>query len=136
MAQKTPKLEALQGSPLGFYNAGAATLLASLRQGGDGYCGTGANFFPDLFVWLCSYFEAAPEMASDLQRFLSMAQMVVKHKYKTSAKQYLAMQGMPIQPVCRDQEVTFREDELETLIHMSELVEMHREEHGILVPEF
>jgi len=136
MEQKTPKLEALQGSPLGFYNAGAATLLASLKQGGDGYCGTGANFFPDLFVWLCSYFEAEPEMAADLQRFLSIAQMVVKNKYKTSAKRYLAMQGMPIQPVCRDQEVTFREDELATLTHMSELVEIQRKERSILVPEF
>lgn len=126
------KVAAIQGSPLKFFNANTPTLLDSLRVGAHGYCGTAANFFPDLFVWLCRYFKSEPEMASDLQRFLSVANRAVGHMYKTSAKQYLALQGVPVLPVCRDQTVVLKEDDLLTLQHLQELVDVQRDMLGLM----
>lgn len=134
MRSITKKIEAVRSSPLRFYNANVATLLASLKAGGDGFCGTGANFFPELYVWLCREFEAQPDAAADLQRFLSVAQKVVASKYKASAKKYLAMQGMDIGAVCRDMDAAFREDDVLTLQHLSELVADSRDALGIAAP--
>ena len=129
------KINTVSGSPLRYFKANTNYLLASLRAGADGYCGIAANFFPDLYVWMCHYFESDPEMAAELDRFLSVANYVVKHKYKTSAKQFLKTIGLPILPVCRDQEVTFREDELRAFEHLSDLVDAQRDVLGILAPE-
>ena len=128
------KIAAVKDTRLRFFNANVATLLDSLKAGGDGFCGTAANFFPELFVWLCRHFEAEPEAAADLHRFLSVAQRVVAHKYKASAKKYLAMQGMPIEAICRDAEVSFREDDLLTLTHLRELAATYREKLDIRAP--
>ena len=65
-----------------------------------------------------------------------MAQKVVASKYKASAKKYLAMQGMGIGTACRDLEVAFREDDVLTLHHLSELVADSREALGIASPVF
>lgn len=130
------KIRAVYGSPLKYYKANTVLLLDSLKLGGDGYCGTAANYFPDLYAWLCHYHESEPEMAAELQRFMSVANYVVKHKYKTAAKQFLNMIGLPILPVCRDQEVEFREDELTAFEHLKDLLEAQRDALGILAPEF
>lgn len=132
MGKISAKIAAIGGSPLKFFNANTPTLLDSLRAGAHGYCGTAANFFPDLFVWLCRYFKSEPEMAADLQRFLSVANRVVGHKYKTSAKQYLAHQGVPILPVCRDHSVVMKEDEILTLRHLQEMVDGQRDMLGLM----
>ena len=128
------KIEATRNSPLRFLNANTHVLLAALQRGGDGYCGIGANFFPDLYVWLCEEFESEPEAAARLHRFLSIAQKVVAHKYKASAKVFLGMLGLPVEPVCRDQKETFREDDLLVLDHLQEAAEEQRAELGIAAP--
>lgn len=129
------KIKAVVDSPLKYYKANTNYLLASLKAGADGYCGIAANFYPDLYVWLCHYFESEPEMAADLDRFLSVANYVVNNKYKASAKQYLKTVGLPIESVCRNQEVTFREDELLVFEHLRDLVDAQRDALGILGPE-
>jgi len=129
------KINAVSGSSLRYYKANTNFLLASLKAGADGYCGTAANFYPDLYVWICHYFESEPEMAAELDRFLSVANYVVKNKYKTSAKQFLKTIGLPIHPVCRDQKVDFKEDELMVFEHLRDLVDAQRDALGILAPE-
>jgi len=126
-----PKAEAVRDSSLRFFNANTPTLLASLKVGGDGYCGTAANFYPELFVWLCDNFRNAPELAEKVQQFLSVANPLAAHKYKTSAKLFLSMLGLPIEPVCRDSEVTFRDDELTMLRHLRGMVQAQREMLGL-----
>lgn len=127
-----PKLEAIEGSPLKFFNANTPTLLDSLLAGGDGYCGTAANFYPDLFAWMCHYFENEPELAADVQRFLSVANKVAGHKYKSSAKLYLSKLGLPILPICRDKEETFKAEDHVTLQHLIEFADTQRSMLGLL----
>ncbi len=132
MAVMQPKIDVVQGSSLRLLNANTPTLLSSLRAGGSGYCGTAANFFPDLFVWLCRYFKTEPDMADDLQRFLSVADFVVRHKYKTFAKQYLSQVGLQMLPVCRDKNVDLNEEDMLALKHLHELADMQRDVLGLL----
>jgi 4-hydroxy-tetrahydrodipicolinate synthase len=127
-----PKLEAIEGTSLKFFNANTPTLLDSLLAGGDGYCGTAANFYPDLFAWICHYFENEPELAADVQRFLSVANKVAGHKYKSSAKLYLSKLGLPILPNCRDTEETFKAEDHLTLQHLIEFTDTQRSMLGLL----
>jgi len=128
------KIEACQDSSLGIYPANEVILLSSLRSGADGYCGTMANFYPDLHAWLCHYYEDEPEAAERLQRFLSVIKAAAAHKYSASAKRFLGMLGLPITDVCRDKEETFRQHELVTLENLHALVEEYRVELGIVSP--
>jgi hypothetical protein len=61
-----------------FYNANAATTLFSIRQGGSGFSGICANFYPQLVSWLCAHPDA-PE-ADELQTFMAVAENVIMYK--------------------------------------------------------
>lgn len=71
------------------YNGNVTTTLHSLKAGGDGYGGVSANFYPWVHAWLCANWEKQPEAAIKVQRFLTVAEMVVKTMYPNSAKVYL-----------------------------------------------
>lgn len=114
------KLEAVEGTPVRWLNANAPTLLYSLQQGGAGFCGIAGNLIPELFVWLCRNFESRPEVAADVQRFISIADMVVRNKYPTCAKIHLANLGLPIRPACRNGVQALSEEELLVLQHLRE----------------
>lgn len=109
------KIEAVRGTPFRFYNANTATLLGSLQAGGHGYSGIAANYFPELYVWLCREFERQPEAALRLQRFLGVADRLVSYKYPRSAKVFLGMRGLRLGPTCRVGNPEFIEEELLTL---------------------
>ena len=95
------KLAAVRGTPLNWFNANCPTLLFSLRAGAHGYSGIAANFYPELFVHLCSTFADQPEAADDLQRFLTVADLAISRRYPATAKRYLGMLGLPIGITCR-----------------------------------
>lgn len=95
------KVAATANTVLRFYNAEVESLLASLRAGGHGFSGICANFYPELVVRLCDPTTPADE-AERLQRFLSVAEGIVDHKYPTSAKAFLRESGrLDIGPTCR-----------------------------------
>jgi 4-hydroxy-tetrahydrodipicolinate synthase len=112
------KLEAVRGTPLRWFNANSPTLLDSLLAGGAGYSGIAANFIPRLYVRLCAIFRSHPGEARRLQHFLSVADMAVRHKYPTSAKVFLARNGLPIQSLCRTGTASFTDEELLVLDHL------------------
>jgi 4-hydroxy-tetrahydrodipicolinate synthase len=112
------KVEAVSGTPFRFYNANTPSLLDSLRAGGDGFSGIGANFHPWLYAWLCREHETQPERADRLQWFLSVADKVVSHKYPAAAKISLAGLGLSIGPYCRAGNPSFDEEELRMIEHM------------------
>ena len=120
------KIAATRGSPLRFLNANTRTLLASLRAGADGFCGTAANFYPDLMAWLCRHFDDQPELAERLQRFLTIAQPLLKVNYPASAKLYLTMNGLKIGGACRVRESQFSEEETAGLTALCEEAEQWR----------
>ncbi len=127
------KVAASRGTPLGWYNAHCPSLLDSLRSGGHGYSGIAANFYPDLFVRLCTDYAHQPENADRLQRFLTLADGTIRHRYPASAKRWLALQGLPISETCRVAVPAVRADDderlmLENLRHLlEELKESARE---------
>jgi len=100
---------------LSLYNAHTASLFASLQAGAVGFSGIAANFFPALFSWLCENYNAQPDIASELQTFLTRSQKVVDHKYPFSAKQFLKMNGVIKESVSRLGEQVFDSDEIKTL---------------------
>jgi len=109
------KIDVVRGSHLHFYNAHTATLLPSLRAGGNGFSGIAANFYPALFSWLCRNFTKEPEIAEELQQFLTVSQDIVTCKYFSAAKQFVVMNGLKITTTCRVEEHSFNQIETENL---------------------
>jgi len=110
------KLDAIRGTAMWWYNAHCPSLLESLRGGGHGYSGIAANFYPALFVRLCAEFANQPEEAERLQRFLSLADMAIRHRYPAAAKRWLGMLGLPIGETCRVPVAAARADDDERLV--------------------
>lgn len=116
------KLKAIRGTAMGWYNAHCPSLLESLRLGGHGYSGIAANFYPELFVRLCAEYANQPEVAERLQRFLTLADGTIRHRYPASAKRWLGMLGLPIGETCRVSVPARRPDDDERLM----LENLHR----------
>ena len=93
-------------STLSLFNANTQTLLLSLQAGVRGFSGIGANYFPELYVWICRNFKEFPEMSRDLQDFMTGYCGIMEDKfYPIPAKEYLRQQGMPISSFCRSKQV-------------------------------
>ncbi len=91
------RLEILEGSETGLFNANAQTLLYSLRLGAKGFNGLMANFHPELYVRLYENYQKNPEMADRLQDILSMAAFTECLSYPLTAKYYLnEYEGIPM----------------------------------------
>lgn len=88
-AEIEKRLALLKGSGIKLFNADASTLLKSVRDGGDGYCGVMANYMPKPFVKLCQCYREDPWLAEYLQAFLTYAQSTEGMGYPISAKYYL-----------------------------------------------
>lgn len=86
------KLEAIQGTPLHLYDANTTTLWESLKNGAIGYCGTMANFHPELYAWLCQHFEDDPR-AKLVSDFLSVAAFIEYKPYPITAKYHQMLMG-------------------------------------------
>jgi len=128
------KIQAVQGTPLRFLNAHTPTLLKSLRAGGHGYCGTAANWYPQLLVWLCEHAETDPARAESLQHLLGVADKAVAFRYPRSAKVYLRSLGIPIGPSCREPCEGLEERDLTVLDHLRDLVTEQSTDLGIAAP--
>ena len=125
------KIAATRGTPFGFFNAQTATLLDSLKAGGDGYSGTAANFFPSLHAWLCENFDEEPELSVELQRFLCTVEPAIRSKYPSSAKRFESLYGVPIGPASRMCDVEFRDDDDRILEALKAAVDEWRQRLGI-----
>ena len=105
------RLKIARGSTLSLFNANTQTLLLSLQAGACGFSGIGANYFPELYVWLCRNFNERPETSHDLQKFLTECCDIIEGKYyPVIAKEYLRQQGMPITPFCRSKQIEIPAD--------------------------
>ncbi|MGQ9683223.1 MAG: dihydrodipicolinate synthase family protein [Anaerolineae bacterium] len=116
------KIAAVAGTPLRFYNADAASLLPSLQAGGHGFSGIAANCYPQLYDWMVAYWHERPAMAERLQWLLGVGEAVVRHKYPTSAKAYLALAGVPIGERCRVPQEPLDEEDRTILAQLHSIV--------------
>ena len=86
--------------------------------------GISANFYPQLQAYLCN--SPSEENAKKVQRFMSVAEVVVCVNYPASAKQYLNLHdGFSINSHCRkfDTQPAFSEVQMLHLQHMKGMVE-------------
>ncbi len=134
MAPIRAKIDATKDTPLAFYNAHTPTLLDSIRAGGEGYCGTAANVYPELLAWLCTHAESDPQEAERLQNLLGVCDRAVAHKYHALARAYLRRQGLPIGPRARGHDEELAEPDVTVLTHLEHLVAITRSDLGITTP--
>ncbi|HJO96179.1 MAG TPA: dihydrodipicolinate synthase family protein [Victivallales bacterium] len=95
------KLEITTESKCNFYNAHTPTILESLKLGAAGYCGIAANFYPELYAWLCKHYKTQPELSESLSEFLKICDSIIHNKYPVSAKKYQQINGINLKPLCR-----------------------------------
>jgi len=90
-----------KGSNVKFFNANAATLLYSLRQGYAGYSGVMANFHPELYRKLCHNWESMGKSAEELQNYIGTASVIECQSYPANAKYALMKEGIFSTEICR-----------------------------------
>lgn len=90
------KVRQCRGTRLSFFNANTATLVRSLRAGGDGYCGVGSNFWPEVYTWLCDGGFRDPRAAEVEAFLLEQEPHVAVTYYPINAKRFLGARGLPI----------------------------------------
>lgn len=124
ITKKINALKSIQNTPFRWYNGNVTTTLHSLQAGGDGYGGVSANFYPWVHAWLCENWDKNIDGAVKVQRFLTIAEMVVKTKYPMSAKIFLGQEyPFAIQPTCRVQDNTFVDEDYQRLHQLRLMME-------------
>ena len=97
------KLNQIKGSTIQLFNANTTTLLESLEEGADGYCGVMANFHPELYVWLCEHYKE--EEAKKVSDLLTMNSLIEKQLYPVNAKWHLKeIEKLPMEIYARVQD--------------------------------
>jgi len=93
IAQRCKQLE---GSGFRLLNANCQTLLETMRNGCDGYCGIMCNFHPKLYAWLGENFEKDPETAELVQAVIGTFGFTeVGLPYPLTAKYHMNLCGNP-----------------------------------------
>lgn len=92
------KLKATKFSNLGLYNANIPTAIQSLREGARGVSPIGANFFPELYAYICNNYNNADvkEKVIKVNTFLSVIDPLIHSCYPYSAKWFLKERGLKL----------------------------------------
>ena len=101
----TRRLELLEGTGVGLFNANEQTLLHSLQHGAAGYSGIMTHFHPDMLVWLCAHWQDQPEKAQKLQNYLNLYAFIEQLAYPCTAKYRLNLEGLPMELHARSRDV-------------------------------
>lgn len=93
----------LKGSNFKLLNANCQTLLESMRNGADGYCGIMCNFHPRLYAWLGENFEKKPETAELIQSVIGTFGFTeVGLPYPLTAKYHMNLCGLKTENIARN----------------------------------
>jgi len=104
------KLKVTNGiDAFGLYDAYAVNAIASLKAGAAGLSCIQGNFFPELIVWLCNYFDNidAEISINKVQQFLTDNMDVVHYAYPVVAKYFLQKRGINISTFSRTKTEAF-----------------------------
>jgi len=92
----------LKGSGFLLLNANCQTLLESMQNGGDGYCGIMCNYHPRLYSWLGENYKKAPEKAQLVQSVIGTFGFTeVGLPYPLTAKYHMGLCGIPTENIAR-----------------------------------
>lgn len=97
------RLQQVEGTQFKLYNANGQTLLETMKDGAEGYCGIMTNFHPKLYAWLCHEFQNQPDKAEVVQAILgTFAFTEAPLPYPLSAKYHMNLCGMPTENFARN----------------------------------
>lgn len=97
------RCEQLKGSNFKLLNANCQTLLETLRNGADGYCGVMANFHPALYAWLAKNYKS--EKADYVQSIIgSFGFSEGALPYPLTAKYHMSLCGMETNIIARNRQ--------------------------------
>lgn len=95
------RTEQLKGSNFKLLNANCQTLLESMRNGADGYCGIMCNFHPRLYAWLGKNYKS--EKADLVQSVIGTFGFTeVGLPYPLTAKYHMNLRGINTQNIARN----------------------------------
>lgn len=99
------RCELLKGSHFKLLNANCQTLLESMQNGGDGYCGIMCNFHPALYAWLGKHYATDPETAALVQSVIGTFGFTeVGLPYPLTAKYHMGLSGLPTENLARNRQ--------------------------------
>ena len=99
------RVEQLKGSHFKLLNATGQTLLRSLRDGADGYCGVMANFHPALYAWLGkNYQDPRADLVQGVLGTFCFTEGALP--YPLSAKYHMTLCGIPTENIARSRSNT------------------------------
>lgn len=97
------RIKQLEGSNFKLLNANCQTLLRSMKDGGNGYCGIMCNFHPKLYAWLGNNFEKEPEKAELIQSVIGTFGFTEAGlPYPLTAKYHMNLCGIPTENIARN----------------------------------
>ena len=103
VAIMSQRCQQLKGSSFKLLNANGQTLLESMQNGGDGYCGIMCNYHPALYAWLGENFEKHPKEAEALQAFIGTFGFTEGGlPYPLTAKYHMNLCGIPTENIARN----------------------------------
>lgn len=82
------RVKLAEGSSLAIINANAAIAWDAMKAGSRGFTGVFTNFHPDLYHWLRTSADQAPELAEELATFLVVSAVSESLGYPALAKLY------------------------------------------------
>lgn len=89
------RIEMLKGTDLKLFNANTTTLLESLRNGADGFCGVMLNFHPELYHYLVKHSdELDNKKVETYQQFATIASLIERQLYPVNAKYSMIINGI------------------------------------------
>jgi len=100
----TAKINQSKSTNLKFFNAHCATFVESLKAGGNGYCGVGTNFYPEIFTWLFENYKTADsELVEKIYDFTKFSEKYfdICDAYPATAKTVIGYRGVNITNYCR-----------------------------------
>ena len=96
------RCELLKGSDFQLLNANCQTLLESVKNGGQGYCGIMCNYHPKLYAWMLKNYETEPEKAELVQALLcNLGFTEGGVPYPLTAKYHMNLCGIPTEVTAR-----------------------------------
>ena len=97
----------LKGSQFKLLNANCQTLLESMRNGGDGYCGIMCNYHPRLYAWLADNYESNAQDAALVQSVIgSLGFTEAGLPYPLTAKYHMNLCNIPTANIARNRNST------------------------------
>lgn len=92
----------LKGSGFRLLNANCQTLLETMKEGADGYCGIMCNFHPRLYAWLRDHWRSDPVKAEAVGAAVGMLGFTEGGlPYPLTAKYSMTLSGIPTEFTAR-----------------------------------